>query len=300
MSVTTPDSLEELRRLYGRIRKGESEIQLTKRIQTVLKKMLDNPNETATKSISEIANENNINISSVTRMAQKLGFDGFPDLKDLFRKNLTQRKNYYSVHIRKFLKKGHNAQNESASLLQRVIQDEWSNVMMLADGFEHQQFANIIDLIIKTRRVAVIGLRSSYTLAYYFAFYLKMIRDHVTLIGKAGHTLAEDLSVLQQDDLLIAISVNPYTQDTVAACRVSKQHNINIVAITDSVSSPLANESDLYLITRTEGDYFFSPISAAIICIETLLSALVKELGDIAIRRVAHTEHLLEKLEIEI
>ena len=186
------------------------------------------------------------------------------------------------------------------SLLERVIQDEWSNVMLMADSFDEQRFATIIKLMVNAERILIIGLRGSYPLAHYLGFYLKMIRDRVTLIGQAGHTLAEDLSVLKPGDLLIAIGVNPYTKDTAEACRICKHQAVDIIAITDSLSSPLATETDNFLITSIVGDYFFSPIVTAIICIETLLSELVKQLGDKAIQRLNHTEYILEKFETEI
>ena len=300
MADHTPKSLEELRQLYIKIHNGEHATRLTDRTLAVLKRMLDEPNETAAKSISEIALENNINISSITRLAQKLGFNGFPNLKDLFRSSLKQRKSFYSEQVKKFLQKGYAGHDGEISLLERVIQDEWSNVMLMADTFDEQRFATIIKLMVKAERILILGLRSSYPLAHYLGFYLKMIRDRVTTIGQAGHTLAEDLSVLHPGDLLIAISVNPYTKDTVEACRICKYKTVDIIAITDRLSSPLANETDNFLITSIEGDYFFSPIAAAIICIETLLSALVKQLGDKAIHRLNHTEYILEKLKTEI
>jgi len=300
MASHTPTSLEELRHLYIKIRNGEHTTRLTDRTLAVLKRMLDEPNETAAKSISEIARENDINISSITRLAQKLGFNGFPSLKDLFRSNLKQRKSFYSEQVKKFLQEGYAGHDGQTSLLERVIQDEWSNVILMADAFDEQRFANIIKLIVNAERILIVGLRSSYSLAHYLGFYLKMIRNRVSLIGQAGHTLAEDLSVLKPGDLLIAISVNPYTKDTVEACRICKHQTVDIIAITDRLSSPLANETDNFLITSIEGDYFFSPIAAAIICIETLLSELVKQLGDKAIQRLNHTEYILEKLETEI
>jgi len=300
MADHTPKSLEELRQLYIKIHNGEHATRLTDRTLAVLKRMLDEPNETAAKSISEIALENHINISSITRLAQKLGFNGFPGLKGLFRSNLKQRKSFYSEQVKKFLQKGYTGHDGKTSLLERVIQDEWSNVMLMADAFDEQRLATIIKLMVKAERILILGLRSSYPLAHYLGFYLKMIRDRVTPIGQAGHTLAEDLSVLQPGDLLIAISVNPYTKDTVEACRICKHQTVDIIAITDRLSSPLANETDNFLITSIEGDYFFSPIASAIICIETLLSALVKQLGDKAIQRLNHTEYILEKMETEI
>ncbi len=48
------------------------------------------------------------------------------------------------------------------------------------------------------------------------------------------------------------------------------------------------------------GIIFFSPIVAAMICIETLLSELVKQSGDKAIQRLNQVEYILEKLETEL
>ena len=300
MADDAPKSVEELRHLYIAIRNGTHAIRLTDRNLRVLKHMLDSPDGTAAKTISEIAQENDINISSVTRLAQKLGFDGFPGLKDLFRSNLKQRKRFYSKQVRKFLQKGHADPKDKVSLLEQVIQDEWSNVMLMAEAFDQKRFANIVRLIIKAKNILIVGLRSSYPLAYYLGFHLKLIRDHVTLIGQAGHTLAEDLSELRQGDILIAISVNPYTRDTVDACSICNKQKVDIISITDSISSPLAAETENFLITSIKGDYFFSPIAAAIICIETLLSELVNQFGDKAIQRLNYTEHILDKLQTEM
>ncbi len=300
METMPPKNLEELGHLYIKIRQGDHPTRLTERTLAVLKCMLDEPNETAAKSISEIARENDINISSITRLAQKLGFDGFPSLKGLFRENLKQHKSYYSEQVKKFLQKGYAGHNGKTSLLEKVIQDEWSNVMMMADAFDEQRFAAIIRLMVQAEHIHILGLRSSYPLAHYLGFYLKLIRDRVTLIGQAGHTLAEDLSALKTGDLLVAISVQPYTKDTAEAARIVKHQDVDIIALTDSLSSPLVTATDNFLITSMVGDYFFSPVAATVICIETMLSELVKQLGPKAIKRLNHTEHILEKMGTEI
>jgi len=301
MKTPAPNSIEELRRLYFSIRSGDHETRLTDRNLAVLKRMLDAPHETATKSISEIADENGINISSVTRLAQKLGFNGFPGLKNLFRQHVQQRKRFYSQQVRKFLERSPAQADDKSSLLQHVIQDEWGNVMLMADAFEEQQFRRAVDLIIKAREIHIIGLRSSYPLAYYLSFYMKMIHSGVSLIGQAGHTLAEDLSRLKPGDLLIAIGVNPYTRDTVEACRICREQDVDVFAITDSASSPLTNETENYLLVSIQGDYFFSPIAAAVICIETLLSELVNQLDDSVLQeRLSYTETILDRMGAEI
>ena len=300
MAITPPVNLEELKHLYIKIRSGEHEIRLNQRNLAVLKNMLDAPSETAAKSISELAVENKINVSAITRLAQKLGFKGFPGLKGIFRDSLKQRKNFYSEQVKNFLRKGDAEGDGKNTILKRVIQEEWSNVMLMADTFDEERFQNIIQLMAHAERILIVGLRGSYPLAHYLGFYLKMIRDQVHLIGLAGHTLSDDLAMLKPNDLLVAISIKPYTKATVDACDMGKLQATNIIAITDSPSSPLAMKTDNFLTTSAEGDYFFNPMASAIICIEALLSELVKELGEKAIERLQHTEYILGKLEAEI
>lgn len=294
-----PENLEELRQEYIKIRKGKQGRRFGARTMAALEKMLDEPNETAVKSISEIARDNGINTSSLTRLAQRMGFNGFPGLRAVFEQNLTQRKGFYSKQVEKFLQKRPVEGNTQTELLGQIIQDEWSNVMLMLENFEDDKFAAAIDLIVKARKIIIVGLRSSYPLAYYLAFYLRMIRNDVSSAGQAGHTLAEDLSLLERGDLLIAIGLYPYTIDTVDACRITRKQKVDIIAITDSVSSPLASEAENILITPKQKDYFFTPIAAAVIGIETILSAVVKRLGNKASRRLHHTEYILDKLKIE-
>lgn len=300
MKSEHPKSLEELRRLYVRISRGESTHRIGKRSLKALRNMLNKPNETAAKSITEIAEENSINISTVTRMAQNLGFDGFQDLKHIFKESLLQRKNFYSEQVRLFLNKESDENTRKVDLLQRIIQDEWSNIMLMTDQFDHNRLKIIAKQIVLARRVIILGLRSCYSMAFYLNFYLKMLRDNVDLIGESGHTLAEDLSAVKKGDLLIAISVNPYTRATLEAARVAREYQGDVVSITDSIASPLANETEYYIITPAYGNFFFSPIVSQIICVEALLSEIVNNLGDEAIERLNKAEATLERMGVEI
>ena len=295
-----PKNLEELRQEYVNIRRGVSARRFGSRSINVLKWMLDEPGEVAVKSISEIAREQGINTSSVTRLAQRLDFDGFPALQNIFRKELKHRRNFYSEQVTKFLEESHCRDRSQDSLLHRMIQDEWSNVMLMLESFDKEKFAAVVDLLVKTPRIRILGLRSSFPLAYYLGFYLQLIRGNVAILGQPGHTLAEDMVGIDAGDLLLAISVNPYTRDTVQACRIARMHQVQVAAITDSRSSPLAIEADHALIVSIKGDYFFSPMAAAVIIIETLLSEVVKRLGKKALQRLNQTEHLIDAFKIEV
>lgn len=293
-----PSNVEQLRQLYMDITRGVGDVKIGGRSLDVLKKMLDAPGDTAVKSISVLAQEHGISTSSLTRLAQRLGYGGFPGLQDLFRQEMRGRKNYYSDQVNRFLLSTGKAASDKRPL-QHMVQSEWGNVMTTMEDCNPEQYAFVASLVSKAPRVAILGLRGSYTLAFYFGYYLRMIRDNVTIIDNGGNTLAESLADLAEDDLLFAISVKPYTKYTVDACRIARENGLHVVAMTDSVSSPLAYETDNLLVISSKGDFYFSPITSGVLYLEALLTNAVKILGDKAVEKLRNNERLLDRLGVE-
>lgn len=298
---TLPRNVEELRRLYMDISRGVGDVKIGGRSLQTLKKMLDAPGDTAVKSISMLAEEHGISTSSLTRLAQRLGYGGFPALQDIFRQEMRGRKNYYSDQVNRFLlTTGTTSPDVTGKQpLQHMVQSEWGNVMATMEECDATQYAQVAALVSRAPRVAVLGLRGSYTLAFYFGYYLRMIRDNVTIIDNGGNTLAEALADLDEGDLLFAISVKPYTKYTVDACRIAREQGLHVVAMTDSMASPLAYETDKLLVISSKGDFYFSPITSGVLYLEALLTDAVKILGDRAVDKLRNNERLLDRLGVE-
>ena len=297
-----PSNVDELRQLYMDIRRGVGDVKIGGRSLIVLKKMLDAPGGTAVKSISVLAEEYDISTSSLTRLAQRLGYGGFPGLQDIFRQEMRGRKNYYSEQVNRFLLTTSQTASDKPSdrqPLQHMVQSEWGNVMATMEECRPEHYAHVAALVSRAPRVAVLGLRGSYTLAFYFGYYLRMIRDNVTIIDNGGNTLAEALADLSQGDLLFAISVKPYTKYTVDACHIAREQGLHVVAMTDSASSPLAYETDNLLLISSKGDFYFSPITSGVLYLEALLTDAVKILGERAVAKLRTNETLLDRLGVE-
>ncbi len=295
-----PNNLKELASLYSKVNGGEHSVRLNQRNLTLLKSMIDSPEETAAKSISELAEEHGLHNSSITRLAQKLGFQGFHDLKGLFRTNLKKQHNYYTDQVKHLLHHDQQVSNGTTSILKQVTRDEWGNVLQMMDKVDGKTLLTVVDLIKNAGQITVFGRRGCYPVAFYLSFYLQMIMGRVSLAGQSGHSLAEELSRMEKDHLLIAISVSPYTKETIDACRICTEHGIELIAITDNIYSPLAAETNNVLLTPIKGNYFFSPIAAMMICVEALLAELVIQLGEKSLTRLKQTETFIESLQMEV
>ncbi|OPL13211.1 MAG: hypothetical protein AVO38_13900 [delta proteobacterium ML8_D] len=299
MANKPPRNIDELRKLYAEIIKSGRQKHFGLISLRIFRYMLDSPAEVAVKSISQIANEHGTNSSTVTRLAQRLGFLGFSDYQQIFRDYVREGASFYSTQVKNFLESSTSRSNSADSILQQVIHEEWGNVMATLDQFDKRKFKNVVSLILKANRISILGLRSVFTLAFYFEYYFKLISGNIRILGGSGHTLAEDLAHLGEGDLLLAISVKPYTKNTIIACQEAKRQGAELVTITDSYSSPIAIETKNSLIVSSKGPYFFTPLVSLVIYMEALLSELVKSLGDKAIDKLKRTEELFERMNIE-
>ncbi len=300
MASGPPQNIEALRLKYAEIVREGRQRRFGVHSLKILKAMLDSPAEAAVKSISQIAAEHGTNTSTVTRLAQRLGFSGFPAYQQIFRQQLRERSSFYSSQVKTFLEATGSTNHSNDSTLQQVVHQEWGNVMATLEKYDQTRFKPIVDLLVTANRVFILGLRGVFPLAFYLAYYLRLIRDNVMVLGKAGHTLAEDLSLLQDGDILLAISLRPYTRNTVVACREAKRRGAALVVITDTHSSPLAAESENILIASSTGPYFFTPLVSLAVYCEALLSEAVKSLGNEAVLKLKRVEKLFEHMDIEI
>lgn len=300
MNPEPPQNLEELRQTYSEIVRGGRQRRFGVRSLKILKTMLDSPAEAAVKSISQIAIEHGTNTSTVTRLAQRLGFPGFPAYQQIFRAQLREGPSFYSTQVKTFLESSASTINSNDSSLQQVVHQEWGNVMATLEKYDRIRFKRVVERLVTASRVFILGLRGVFPLAFYLAYYLRFIRDNVMVLGKAGHTLAEDLAPLQAGDLLLAISLRPYTRNTVIACREARRQGAALVAITDTHSSPLAAETEEALIASSIGPYFFTPLASLAVYTEALLSEAVKSLGTEAVSKLKRIENLFERMDIEM
>ncbi len=78
-----PASLDELRGMIVR-----REIRMSRQLEAVLRHVIGNPMDAAFGTCRSIAERCNVSAATVDRLAATLGFDGFADFRDLFRRSL--------------------------------------------------------------------------------------------------------------------------------------------------------------------------------------------------------------------
>ena len=96
---------------------------------------------------------------------------------------------------------------------------------------------------------------------------------------------------------MLAISVKPYTRQTLQSACYAERRGARVIAVTDSEVSPLAAISRQTLIVRTETPSFFHTMAPAFAAIECLTALVAARRGTQAIKSLAASEEQLDAFE---
>ncbi len=292
-----PSSLHELRELLARVHAGTADIRPGPKSIQALAGLLDTPADAAVSSISELAERLDVNPSTLTRLAKTLGFSGFPALQALFRAELTNPSEPFSHRANRWLE-GVPSGEPALDTLQQVTRDELNNLEILASHLDPQVMDAIAGEIASARAIRVHGARMFHSLASFNAYCLGLVRERVSLLDDTGAGLARGMLDMHAGDLLFIMGVAPYTRSSIALAELAAGQNMQVVALTDAYSSPLAQHADHVLITTTSGAFFANNMAVAFILSEALLLQIATRLGRKAVERLQRHERLVKELDI--
>lgn len=243
-------------------------------------------------TITEIAEAVSVNSSTVVRTAQALGFDGFPELQSILRKQfLNQAKIAQRMQIgsQQLLEELSTARQEDAHLLNTVLRDEVQSLLDLPQHVPTHIFDEAVDMIDRAGHVYIIGLGASFPLALNFGIVLRYIRPHTTVLTPGIDPIPAQLTPLKEGDLIFSLCFARYTRETLTVMEVGSQRGAAVLTVTDSHVSPAATRSDLALIVP-----FRLRLYSNTVLHFALLDAL---LGALSLRYPEKTRERLESLE---
>ena len=114
--------------------------------------------------------------------------------------------------------------------------------------------------------------------ACFFAYYLALIFGNVHILGSTSKTTTyEKLFRITEKDVMIGISFPRYSTMAVDAMSFAHERGAEVVAITDSMISPLVTNADEVLLARSDIASVVDTLVAPLSLINALLVAIVIE-----------------------
>ena len=126
-----------------------------------------------------------------------------------------------------------------------------------------------------------------------------MIFPHVKLIRNTTTSeLLEQIMHINENDVIIGISFPRYSKQTAKMLEYASNSGANVIAITDSVDSPLAQYADNLLLARSDMASFVDSLVAPLSLVNALIAAVSISNVDKVSKSFERLESIWEKYDV--
>ncbi|HEY9549202.1 MAG TPA: MurR/RpiR family transcriptional regulator [Kiloniellaceae bacterium] len=269
---------------------------LPAQLQAAARYVLDRPREVALLSMREQARQAGVQPATMTRLAKALGLGGYDELRQAYADALRGEAAGFlgkaDAHLRQQKLKGDHA------LAAEMLAALGAQLASLAEPHALDELVAAAARLHRARRIYCLGLRSSHPAAWQLHYILSLIGEKTVLLDSSAGVGADAVGAATAQDVLLAASVQPYTRLTVETASFAQARGVPVVAITDSVLSPLAKLAASTIVVPTESPSFLHSMSPAFVVAEILGALVAGRGGKAALEALARVDHQLAALNV--
>lgn len=228
--------------------------------------------------------------STVVRFATEIGYDGYPKLQnamqEMIRDKLTsvQRIEVTCNRI------------GTSSVLENVLNQDIDKIKRTLEETSRGDFRQAVDAIVNAKNIYIFAVRSASALANFLAYYFELIFGNVRVVSTTSKVqIYEELFHISEDDAMIGISFPRYSSTAVDAMNFAKDKKASVIALTDSMISPLVEPADYVLLARSDMASIVDSLVAPLSLINALIVATVLTKKDDVINTFQELESAWEK-----
>jgi len=231
--------------------------------------------------------------STVVRFAIELGYDGYPDfqhsLQELVRTKLTS---FQRMEVT-------NSLIGDGDVLSKVLLSDAEKIRRTLEDVDRDAFEQAVEKLVSARTIYILGVRSSSALAAFLHHNLRMIFDRVKFVQTtSGSELFEEIMSIGEEDVMVAISFPRYSKRIINAVDFAKNAGADVIALTDSASSPIASEADQLLLAHSDMVSFVDSLAAPMSIINAIVVAVARKKQEELVVRLHQREEIWDEYDV--
>lgn len=263
---------------------------LSKQQRKVVNFCIDNFEWLPSLTALEIAERSGTSEPTVGRLARDLGFVNFKHFRNKVELELMSNLNA-SDRLKTWLNEADECLRANEYWREIFTSDERRIAKLVNSNSD--VYEAVARKISKARRIYIMGLRASESLAVFAAHYLKMMfPDVIRIVPGSTAECIEQIRNIAENDVFFAISFPRYSSRTVKTLRHAKKSRAYIVALTDKQTVPFAEFVD-EIVCVEAGMHGLVDALVAPFC---LLSALIARMAVLNRDRLKSNLGVLDKI----
>ena len=259
--------LLNMRAIYGQLKRAE---------RSAADLILTDPAHLAEMTIAEAAQTCGVSQPTFVRIARRLGFEGFAQLKSALKEAQSGERD---VRLPSDLYQHMNAGDDPYAIASQIIKASIQSMEDLLCVLDREQFNGTVEALLGARRIGFYGVGDAKIVAE--SAYHKFNRmGAVCDTSNDPDVQLVQASQLAAGDVCVLVSHSGRSRTTVATARRAREMGATVVSITNYPYSPLARMSDYVLTTASfmehSGEVITKRISELVIIESLFISVLLR------------------------
>ena len=269
---------------------GKQVNQMTKSQKKVANYLLFNMDKLLFFTADELAKAANVSTATVVRFARELDFEGYTDMQKAARLRFHDREEEPED-----LPQSSPEEDSSEYLLEKSFRQDIQNLKRTFQDLSREDLERACTLLKTSRRVYLVGMRISRSMATYAYINWWMLRKGVHLIHNEGLDYAEELIEINSEDLIVAFWAPRYNRATYQMLSHAKRQKASVLLITNREFNLTMEEGDFDVILRCcmENSSYQSSFGAPVTLVNYLTRQLELEFSKDIAARLANWDSLL-------
>jgi len=259
---------------------------LTQSEQRAAQLLEKDPPRVAFGSLAEVARASGTSGPSVVRMATKLGFSGFAEMKEAIQEELSLRLAPASERV---------GAHAPVDLTSRVAAADTENVTRSLEAAA-PAIPRVIGMLSEARRVHVVPAAACRAIGVALVDQLSQLRGGVELNYGPPTQVARQLAPVGPEEVVVLIDTRRYERWVIEAAAQARAAGATIVAVTDTPLSPLVATTDAHLLVRAVGAGPFDSLTGALSVVNALAAGVAARSHRVAVRRLRRAEEALAEV----
>jgi DNA-binding MurR/RpiR family transcriptional regulator len=267
---------------------------LPPKLRVAARHVLDAPKDIAIQSMRSVAADAKLQPATMLRFARELGFDSYESFRALYVSWLSSSEMTFVARAKTLRKR--RVSDGQEKLFSEMYDMDVVSLDRTLGAANSAAFEAAKKLLVAARRFYVLGLRSLFPAAYYLDYACRLFSDKSVLVTGVGGAIADELRRATAKDVLVVFSFEPYARLTVEAVRYAAERNVKIVAVTDSIVSPIAEAASVVLLAPNAGPALVPSILPAMAVAQALANLMVTAGGAATLGEIARSDAQLQRL----
>lgn len=242
-----------------------SQRKLSPGTKTVLRTIADDPERASFCSATYLASIAKVNVATVVRAAQAVGFSGWSEFS-------TEVRNRFLSSLDADKHFARNIQPGSDHALRSLDKDR-ELIQLLSETLTEGAINEIANMIAGAQMTKILATGAYVAPGAVLAHNVQGLGYNVSLSDGSTTSMINDVRMLQPGDCLLSFSIWKTSASIIPLCEIAKERGVQIIVIADQ-HSQLAELADTLILVPSEGVGPMASVTCAVSVAQCVVSAI--------------------------